>query len=105
MSLSWQTFRIFISNTYNDIHAERDYPIKRVFLGPWELCKEFEIYLIDIDLRRGITKADAKNKCIKQVFVNWIDEFLAFFLCFQGQSRVLEKNEIFFIRFARFFVT
>lgn len=29
--MQWKTVRIFISSTFNDMHAERDYLVKSVF--------------------------------------------------------------------------
>ncbi len=31
MSDQWETVRIFISSTFEDMHAERDYPINQFF--------------------------------------------------------------------------
>ena len=31
MTTQWETVRIFISSTFDDMHAERDYLVKQVF--------------------------------------------------------------------------
>ena len=31
MTVQWQKVHVFISSTFNDMHAERDYLVKRVF--------------------------------------------------------------------------
>ena len=51
--MQWKTVRIFISSTFNDMHAERDYLVKSVFpeLSVW--CEERKLRLVDIDLRWG----------------------------------------------------
>ena len=47
----WENVYIFISSTFNDMYAERDYLVKRVFpeLRLW--CNKRNLKLIDVDLR------------------------------------------------------
>ena len=58
--MQWKTVRIFISSTFNDMHAERDFLVKYVFpeLAVW--CEERKLKLIDIDLRWGVSTADSQ---------------------------------------------
>jgi hypothetical protein len=51
--MRWKTVRVFISSTFDDMHAERDYLVKHVFpeLSVW--CGERKLRLVDIDLRWG----------------------------------------------------
>lgn len=86
--MKWENVYIFISSTFNDMHAERDYLVKKVFpqLSAW--CEERRLRLVDIDLRWGVSEADAtENKRVVQVCLNRIDECRPFFLCFLGQRR------------------
>lgn len=86
--MKWENVYIFISSTFNDMHAERDYLVKRVFpqLATW--CEERRLRLIDIDLRWGVSETDAtQNKRVIQVCLDRIDECRPFFLCFLGQRR------------------
>jgi len=87
MSTSWQTVSVFVSSTFNDMHAERDYLVKRVFPELREWCEQRKLRLIDIDLRWGITETDATSKNVVRVCLNRIDECRPFFLCFLGQRR------------------
>jgi WD40 repeat protein len=83
---NWEKVYIFISSTFNDMHAERDYLVKNVFpeLGEW--CDRRKLRMVDIDLRWGVTEADAtQNKNVVNVCLNRIDECRPFFLCFLGQ--------------------
>lgn len=85
--MQWKTVRIFISSTFNDMHAERDYLVKSVFpeLSAW--CEERKLRLVDIDLRWGVTAADSQaNNAVLACLKN-IDESRPFFLCFLGQRR------------------
>ncbi|HCC52080.1 MAG TPA: hypothetical protein DEQ30_08505 [Porphyromonadaceae bacterium] len=95
--MQWENVHIFISSTFNDMHAERDYLVKRVFpqLSVW--CEERKLRLIDIDLRWGVSEADAtQNKRVVQVCLDRIDACRPFFLCFLGQRRgwIPEKDDI-----------
>ena len=86
--MQWENVYIFISSTFNDMHAERDYLVKRVFpqLSAW--CEERKLRLVDIDLRWGVSEADAtENKRVVQVCLDRIDACRPFFLCFLGQRR------------------
>ena len=49
-TITWETVYIFISSTFNDMHAERDYLVKRVFPELSEWCEERKLRLVDIDL-------------------------------------------------------
>jgi WD40 repeat protein len=70
------------------MHAERDFLGKRVFPQLSEWCADRKLNLIDIDLRWGVTEADAtKNKRVIEVCLKSIDKCRPFFLCFMGQRR------------------
>jgi hypothetical protein len=86
--MQWENVYVFISSTFNDMHAERDYLVKRVFPGLSAWCEDRKLRLIDIDLRWGVSEADAtKNKRVLKVCLDRIDESRPFFLCFMGQRR------------------
>ncbi|MBN1264821.1 MAG: DUF4062 domain-containing protein [Anaerolineales bacterium] len=87
MTLQWQTVRIFISSTFEDMHAERDLLIKQVFpeLRGW--CEQRKLHLVDIDLRWGVREEDTQNRNVVDVCLKRIDEARPFFLCFLGQRR------------------
>jgi hypothetical protein len=94
--MQWKTVRIFISSTFNDMHAERDFLVKYVFpeLSAW--CEERRIRLIDIDLRWGVSAADSMANNTVMACLNNIDESRPFFLCFLGQRQgwVPESGDI-----------
>ena len=79
--------RIFISSTFNDMHAERDYLVKNVFpqLGEW--CERQHIMLSDIDLRWGVTADDKRTGNTIYKCLNAVDSCRPFFLCILGQRR------------------
>ena len=84
----WENVYIFISSTFNDMHAERDYLIKRVFpeLRLW--CNDRKLKLIDVDLRWGVSEKDAaENKRVVDVCLSNVDKCRPFLLCLLGQRR------------------
>jgi hypothetical protein len=89
----WKDIKIFISSTFNDMHAERDYLVKSVFPELAEWCERRKLRLIDIDLRWGITKEDSEANDTIRKCLNGIDESRPFFLCFLGQRRGWVPND------------
>jgi len=87
MADQWETVRIFISSTFEDMHAERDYLVKQVFPELREWCEQRKLHLIDIDLRWGVREEDTQNRNVVEVCLNRLDEARPFFLCFMGQRR------------------
>ncbi len=45
--------RVFISSTFRDMHAERDYLISHVFPVIRRACRERQVEFTEIDLRWG----------------------------------------------------
>ena len=85
---AWKSVYIFISSTFNDMHAERDYLVKQVLPELREWCEQRKLHLVDIDLRWGVTEQDATlNKRVVQVCLDRIDACRPFFICFLGQRR------------------
>ena len=86
-NMEWKTATIFISSTFNDMHAERDYLIKEVFPEFREWCEERNIRMNEIDLRWGVSEDDSKKKNTIKKCLEHIDKSRPFFLCFLGQRR------------------
>jgi WD40 repeat protein len=85
--MEWKDVPIFISSTFNDMHAERDYLVKNVFPELAEWCERRKLRLIDIDLRWGVTKEDSETNRTVRKCLESIDNCRPFFLCFLGQRR------------------
>ena len=84
----WRDVCIFISSTFNDMHAERNYLVKRVFPELSQWCARHRLRLRDIDLRWGITEEDSQeNRRTVEICLENIDRCRPFFLCFIGQRR------------------
>lgn len=95
-TVEWKTVHVFISSTFNDMHAERDYLVKKVFPRLADWCEERKIRLVDIDLRWGVSEADTMNKKVVDTCLKNIDESRPFFICLLGQRRgwVPKKDDI-----------
>lgn len=87
MTKNWETVHVFISSTFDDMHAERDYLVKQVFPELREWCERRKLNLVDIDLRWGVREEDTQTKSVVEVCLNSIDKARPFFLCFLGQRR------------------
>ncbi|MDD2737079.1 MAG: DUF4062 domain-containing protein [Desulfuromonadaceae bacterium] len=84
MRSTWKTVRVFISSTFRDMQAERDYLVKRVFPALRQKLDPHRIHLVDIDLRWGITKEQSDNDLVLGFCLQQIDECRPFFLGLLG---------------------
>ncbi|MBI3269442.1 MAG: DUF4062 domain-containing protein [Planctomycetes bacterium] len=84
MPKPWTTVRIFISSTFRDMHAERDHLVKVVFPALREQLEPHRIHLVDVDLRWGVTKAQAENDRALDLCLGQVDECRPFFLGLLG---------------------
>ncbi len=80
----WKTVRIFLSSTFRDFHAERDYLVKHVFPGLRQWCARFKLHLVDIDLRWGVTAAETESGKVIDICLEQIDGSRPFFVCMLG---------------------
>jgi WD40 repeat protein len=60
--MSSKTFRIFVSSTFSDLHAERDALQRRVFPRLRELCLQHGCRFQAIDLRWGVSKEAGRDQ-------------------------------------------
>ena len=80
MTVPWKTVRVFISSTFRDMQAERDWLVRFVFPRLREELLRHRIHLVDVDLRWGVTSdQDAQGVC-REV----IDECRPRFMCILG---------------------
>jgi tetratricopeptide (TPR) repeat protein len=76
---------VFISSTFRDMHAERDHLVKVVFPRLRERLERYRIELVDIDLRWGITEAQANDGRVLELCLQQIDECRPYFVGLLGQ--------------------
>ena len=85
MTQSWNTVRIFISSTFQDMHAERDHLVKVVFPELRERCAKRQLHLIDIDLRWGVTEEEAEQGKVLEIILDGVERSRPFFIGILGE--------------------
>jgi hypothetical protein len=94
MSSAWRTVRVFISSTFRDMHAERDWLVQRVFPALRERLEPHRVHLVDIDLRWGVTKEQADNDEVLDICLKQIDDCRPFFLGILGERYGWVSNNV-----------
>ena len=85
MAKTWQTVRVFISSTFRDMHAERDYLVKVTFPELRERMARRNLHLVDIDLRWGVTEAEAEQGKVLDIILDEVDRSRPFFIALLGE--------------------
>jgi len=75
-----KTARVFISSTFRDMHTERDYLSRVIFPEIRETLKHRGIYLVDVDLRWGITEEESKKGETLKICLDEIENSRPFFI-------------------------
>jgi len=57
----WRNIRIFVSSTFRDMDAERNFLINHIFANLAKKCRHRKINLIPVDLRWGVTEEEVKT--------------------------------------------
>jgi WD40 repeat protein len=81
----WRTVRVFISSTFRDMQAERDYLVKIVFPELRGRLEKYRIHLVDIDLRWGVTRQQAENDRVLDICLDQIRQCRPFFMGILGE--------------------
>src|ERR1051325_378318 len=77
--------RIFISSTFRDMHAEREYIIKYVFPELRTICRERGVEFTEIDLRWGVTAEEAEQGKVLKICLDEIDLCRPYFIGILGE--------------------
>jgi nephrocystin-3 len=80
-----RTVRIFISSTFRDFAGERDLLVRKVFPELRRRCRERQVELVDVDLRWGITEAEAEQVKVLPICLAEIDRARPFFMGLLGE--------------------
>ena len=76
--------RLFISSTFRDMNAERDYLNTYVFPQVKDYCRKRYIDFIPVDLRWGITEEESKNGLVIASCIQEVDDSRPFFIGILG---------------------
>ena len=77
--------RIFISSTFKDMQAEREYLVTRVFPGLRKYCEERDVSLFELDLRWGVTQEDSENQKAFKICLDEVHKTKPFFIGLLGE--------------------
>jgi Tfp pilus assembly protein PilF len=88
--------RIFISSTFKDMDAERNYLINNIFPGLRRYCAERDVTLVELDLRWGVTEEEGKQGKVVEICLKEIENAHPFFIGLLGERYgwVPDKNDI-----------
>lgn len=70
----WRSVKVFVSSTFADMFAERDYLVKVVFPELRERLSPHRIRLLDIDLRWGATSEMVENLAVVDFCLRQVEE-------------------------------
>ncbi|AEF80439.1 tetratricopeptide repeat protein [Leadbettera azotonutricia] len=77
--------RVFISSTFKDMSAERDYLVSRVFPSLRRYCEERDVNFFELDLRWGISEEDSKQGKVVETCLLEIQKSSPFFIGLLGE--------------------
>ena len=77
--------RIFISSTFRDFVGERDILVRKIFPELRRRCRERQVELVDVDLRWGITEAEAQQGKVLPICLAEIDRSRPYFIGLLGE--------------------
>jgi len=81
----WKTVRVFVSSTFIDMQAEREYLAKVVFPELRDRMTERNLHLVDLDLRWGVTQEQAERGKVLEECLKTIDRSRPFFVGLLGE--------------------
>lgn len=76
--------RVFISSTFQDMNAERNELVSRVFPVLRRMAEERNVTLTEIDLRWGITKEESEDSKVVSICLDEIERSRPFFIGILG---------------------
>ena len=85
MTTRTPSVRVFISSTFRDMNAERDYLNSFVFPRIKEYCSRRYLDFTHIDLRWGIPEEDSRNGLVLTTCMEEIDNSRPFFIGILGE--------------------
>lgn len=90
MNRKWRTYSVFVSSTFADMQAERDYLETHVFPLINDDLRKYSIILRVIDLRSGIntleTGAESQEEKVLRICIDEINRSKPFFLAILGNQ-------------------
>ena len=98
--------RIFVSSTFRDMQGERDHLVKNVFPKLRKISRSRGAELTEVDLRWGVTEAQAEDGRVIEICLREIDRCRPFFIGLLGgrygwgpESREYERHRRILVNF------
>jgi len=85
MTASSRIIRIFISSTFRDMQAERDYLVKFIFPQLRKVCEERDVVWSEVDLRWGITAEQSAEGQVLPICLEEIRRCRPYFIGLLGE--------------------
>lgn len=79
-----KTVRVFISSTFRDMHAERDFLNRFVFPELRHRCSQAGLEFVAVDLRWGVTEEETQGETALRICLEEIEHCRPFFVCLLG---------------------
>src|SRR4030042_419545 len=77
--------RVFISSTFRDMQAERDFLVKQVFPELRRRCRERAVEFVEVDLRWGVTEEQAERGEVLPICLREIELCRPYFIGLLGE--------------------
>ena len=85
MQPSERSIRVFVSSTFRDMQAERDYLIKFIFPQLRKLCEQRGVTWNEVDLRWGITDEQSSEGKVLPICLAEIQRCKPYFIALLGE--------------------
>ena len=77
--------RVFVSSTFRDMQEERDILVKKVFPELKKRCRERGVEFVEVDLRWGVTEAQAERGEVLPICLAEIENCRPYFIGLLGE--------------------
>ena len=84
-TLQSRQIRVFLSSTFRDMNAERDYLVNFIFPRIDDYCRQRYLEFTPIDLRWGIPEEDSRNGLVLRACLEEVDNSRPFFVGILGE--------------------
>lgn len=84
-AVSARRLRLFVSSTFEDMQAERDELLLKVFARFERACRARDVQFLPIDLRWGVTQEESERGEILRICFDQVDRSRPFFLGLIGE--------------------
>ena len=87
-----RSIRVFVSSTFRDMQAERDYLVKFIFPQLRKLCESRGVTWGEVDLRWGVTDEQAAEGKVLPICLEEIKRCRPYFIGLLGEHGYSERN-------------